>query len=101
MVTTRTLSTSITNLNLTSTYADQSPATVKPCTGDLSSWGKSGFETNSPSHNVPITDPTLSATPDSFTSQRYRYFEGPTADAALAAQLDARAKQPIVSTVGN
>jgi hypothetical protein len=101
MVTTRLLSTTITNLNLTSTYVDQSPASTTPCTGDASSWGKSGFETNSAVSNVPVTDPTLSASPDSFTSRRYRYFEGPSTDATTAAQLDARAKQPITTTVSS
>jgi hypothetical protein len=101
LVTTRVLSTSLLNQNLTTTYVDQSPADVKPCTGDLSSWGKNGFESNSPTNNVPITDPTLATHPADFTSTRYRYFQGPTADAALAAQLDARARQPITTSVGN
>lgn len=101
VITTRTLSTSITDLNLTTTYADQSPASVAPCTGDASSWGRSGFEMNSPTFNVPVTDPTLSATPDTLTSRRFRFFEGPSVSAASAAQLDAQAKTPITTSVSN
>ncbi len=97
VVTLRRLDTSISGLQLTTTYQDGDNAGI--CTGDATRWGQSGFEVNSPVLNVPVTDPTLSATPASFTTSRTRYFGGPTVTAADAAQLEQRSLRPLVVAV--
>ena len=101
MLTTRILDTSITGLHTTTTYHDQSPAATTPCTGDASEWGRSGVEVSAAPGSVPVTDPTLSATPGTFTSSMYRYFEGPGFMASQAPTLDADVKNPITTAVGN
>lgn len=99
MVTSRTLTTSIGDLNLSTTYADESPAAVTPCTGDASLWGQSGFTTISPTLDVPVTDPTLAASVDTYTVHRVRYFQGPGVTAEQAAHYDEFAKNPIAVSV--
>jgi len=53
----------------------------------------------SPSNSVPVTDPTLSATPGTFVVHRYRYFEGPNTPASTGAALDANARNPVQTSV--
>lgn len=101
LFTSRSIDTSITGLVLSSTYVDQSPASPKPCTGDTSSWGRSGFQIMSPGLSVPGTDPTLAATYDTFTSSRTRYFAGPDFDVTAAPMLDAQVQNPLTVTVTN
>jgi hypothetical protein len=48
---------------------------------------------------VPVTDPTLTATPDTFLLHRYRYFAGPNLSASSAAGLDANARNPIETSI--
>lgn len=97
MITTHTLTTDITGLAVTSTWTDKSGS--KNCTGDSSTWGQAGIEINSPVNNVPVTDPTLSATPAHFTTQRTRYFSGPDFPVEDASALDVRSHTPITVTV--
>ena len=63
VVTVRTLDTNISGLNVTSVYQDRNPATPAQCTGDAAAWGQNGVNVTSPVNNVPVTDPTLTATP--------------------------------------
>lgn len=98
MITTHSLSTDITGLEISTTLHDQSG--TKICTGDSSTWGQAGLEINSPVNHVPNTDPTLSANPRHFTSQRTRYFSGPGFAVADAPALEARSHNPISVTVG-
>ncbi len=99
LVTTRTLETDITGLNVTTVYQDKNPASPAQCTGDAAAWGQNGVNTTSPVSNVPVTDPTLTATPATFLVHRYRNFEPPNLSTASAAQLDAQARTPLDVTV--
>jgi hypothetical protein len=99
LVTTRTLDTSITGLNVTTVYQDKNPASPAQCTGDAAAWGQNGENVTSPVSSVPATDPTLTATPGTFVTHRYRYFEGPNLSVATAAQIDAQARTPLQLTV--
>ena len=53
----------------------------------------------SPVGSVPITDPTLTATPATLVLTRYRYFEAPNLPTTTAATLDTQALTPIQTTV--
>ncbi len=99
LITVRTLETSIADLDLSTTYRDDQSPTTPPCTGDGSYWGENGYTTTSPTNNVPATDPTLTATPESYTAHRFRYFEASTADATTGALREQWAKYPITTTV--
>ncbi len=99
VVTTRTLDTDITGLNVTTVYQDRNPASPAQCTGDAAAYGENGMNVTSPVGNVPVTDPTITATPGTFVVHRYRYFEGPNFSAANAATLDADARNPIQTSV--
>jgi len=99
VVTVRTLDTDITGLNVTTVYQDRNPASPTQCTGDAAAWGENGTNVTSPSNSVPVTDPTLSATPGTFVVHRYRYFEGPNTPASTAASLDANAHNPVQTSV--
>ena len=94
----RSLPTDIAGLDVTPTSADQSGS--KDCTGDASTWGQSGIEINSPGNSVPGTDPTLSANPGHFTTERTRYFSRPDFPLAGVPALETRARTPIAVTVG-
>jgi len=98
MITTHSLTTDITGLEVASTFVDESG--TKDCTGDDSTWGQSGITVNSPVNNVPVTDPTLSANPRHFTTERTRYFSGPDFPLADAPALEVRSHTPIAVTVG-
>lgn len=99
VVTTRTVATSISDLVESSTYRDDVNPATPPCTGDGSYWGEAGFTTVSPTQSVPATDPTLTATPETYVAQRFRYFTSADTTRSDAAELDARARNPIVTTI--
>lgn len=99
MVTIRTLETSIADLDVSTSYFDETPATVTPCTGDGSYWGQAGFATVSPTLNVPVTDPTLSADAATYTARRFRYYDTPALTAQDAAILEDRVDHPITTSV--
>lgn len=99
LVTVRNLVTSITGLQVSTVYQDQRSPSVPPCTGDGSYWGQNGFQVVAPGGSVPITDPTLSSTPGTFTAYRYRFFELPGFTASQASNVNARALNPIQTTV--
>jgi hypothetical protein len=99
VVTARTLDTSINGLNVTTVYQDRNPASPAQCTGDAAAWGENGENVTSPVNNVPVTDPTLTATPDTFLIHRYRYFAGPNLAASTAAAYDNDAHNPIQTSV--
>jgi hypothetical protein len=99
VVTSRTLDTDITGLNVTTVYQDAKVASPAQCTGDAAAWGENGVNVTSPVNNVPVTDPTLTATPATFVTHRFRYFEGPNYSASNAAALDADAQNPLQTTV--
>jgi hypothetical protein len=99
LVTSRTLDTDITGLDVTTVYQDRNPAVPAQCTGDAAAWGQNGMNVTSPVSSVPATDPTLTATPNTFVVHRYRYFEGPNLSAGMAAKVDSQARTPIRTTV--
>ena len=99
LVTIRSLDTDISGLVESTLFIDQKTPGTAPCTGDTSYWGQFGSSTVSPVSNVPITDPTLIAVPNTFLAHRFRYFAGPNTPAAAAAGLEAQTKSPIQTTV--
>ena len=99
VVTVRTLDTDITGLNVTSVYQDKNPASPAQCTGDAAAWGQNGVNVSSPVNSVPITDPTLSATPATFVIHRYRFFKAPDLDPAAASTFDTQARAPLQMSV--
>jgi len=99
LVTVRTIDTDISGLNATTVYQDQNPASPPQCTGDAAAWGENGTNLTSPAGSVPVTDPTLTATPATLVLTRYRYFEAPDLPATTAATLDNEALTPIQTTV--
>ena len=99
VVTVRTLDTDISGLNVTTVYQDRDPASPAQCTGDAAAWGQNGANLTSPVNNVPVTDPTLSATPATLVVHRYRYFRGPKLSTGDAATLDSQARTPLQPTV--
>lgn len=99
VVSAQTLDTDIDGLKMTSTYADQTPKIS--CTGDATSWGYHGYEINSPSNSVPATDPTLVSNPATFVTTGYRFYRGPDFPVGDAPALEERAKNPIVTSVGD
>ena len=100
LVTVRTLDTDITGLNVTTVYKDQNPASPAQCTGDAAAWGQNGMNVTSPAgSSVPVTDPTLTATPATFVLHRYRYFQPPNLPTSTAAAIDTQARTPIQATV--
>jgi hypothetical protein len=99
VVTVRTLDTDIRGLLVTSVYQDRSPASPPQCTGDAAAWGQNGANLTSPVNNVPVTDPTLSATPGKLVVHRYRYFRGPNLSPSDAAELDTQARTPVQLSV--
>jgi hypothetical protein len=99
LVTVRSIDTDISGLNVTSVYEDRNPASPPQCTGDAAAWGENGTNLTSPTGSVPVTDPTLTATPATLVLTRYRYFEGPNLSASTAATLSSEALTPIQATV--
>ncbi len=99
IVTVRKLDTSITGLNVTTVYQDLNPASPAQCTGDAAAWGQNGENVTSPVNNVPVTDPTLSATPATFTTSRFRYFSGPNLSPGTAASFNTQALNPVQTSV--
>ena len=99
LVTVRSLSTDITGLNISTVYQDSNPASPAQCTGDAAAWGENGMNLTSPVGSVPITDPTLTATPATLTLTRYRFFQAPNLPVSSAADLSAQALNPIATTV--
>jgi hypothetical protein len=99
VLTVRTLTTSISGLGVTTVYQDRNPATPAQCTGDPAAYGQNGTNLTSPVNNVPVTDPTLSATPATLTTSRFRYFRGPNLSTADAAALDVQARSPLTTAV--
>ncbi len=100
LVTVRSINTDISGLNATTVYQDSNPASPPQCTGDAAAWGENGTNLTSPVGSVPITDPTLTATPATLVLARYRYFQAPNLPASSAASLSAQALTPIQTTVG-
>ena len=76
-MTVRTLDTDITGLNVTTVYQDRNPASPAQCTGDAAAYGQNGVNLTSPVNNVPVTDPTLSATPAKLVDQPLPVLPGP------------------------
>jgi hypothetical protein len=99
LVTVRSFDTDISGLNATTVYEDSNPASPSQCTGDAAAWGENGMNLTSPVGSVPITDPTLTATPATLVLTRYRYFEAPNLPATTAVGLSTQALTPIQTTV--
>jgi hypothetical protein len=99
LVTVRILNTDISGLDVATVYQDQNPASPPQCTGDAAAWGQNGMNVTSPVGSVPVTDPTLTATPATFVLSRYRYFLAPNVPTATAATIDTQAHAPIQTTV--
>ena len=99
LVTVRSIATDISGLNASTVYEDQNPASPPQCTGEAAAWGQNGMNITSPVGSVPITDPTLTATPATLVLTRYRYFEGPNLPATAAATIDTQALTPIQTAV--
>ena len=94
VVTVRTLDTDIPGLNVSTVYQDRNVATPAQCTGDAAAYGQNGVNVVSPVNNVPNTDPTLGANPNSFVTKRVRYFRGANLAPGIAAILDQHARTP-------
>ena len=99
LVTVRSLDTNISGLNVSTVYQDSNPASPPQCTGDAAAWGENGTNLTSPVGSVPITDPTLTATPATLVLTRYRYFQDPNLSTSAAANLSAQALSPAQITV--
>ena len=99
LVTVRSIATDISGLNASTVYEDQNPASPPQCTGEAAAWGQNGMNITSPVGSVPITDPTLTATPATLVLTRYRYFEGPNLPTTAAATIDTQALTPIQTSV--
>ncbi len=99
VVTVRTLDTDISGLNVTTVYQDRNTASPAQCTGDAAAYGQNGVNLTSPVNNVPVTDPTLSATPAKLVTSRIRFFRGPNLPTADAATLDVQARTPVTTSV--
>ena len=76
VVTVRTLDTDITGLNVTTVYQDRNAASPAQCTGDAAAYGQNGVNLTSPVNNVPVTDPTLTATPGQARHQPHPVLPG-------------------------
>ena len=101
LVTVRSLDTDISGLKVTTVYQDQNPASPPQCTGDAAAWGQNGMDITSPVGSVPVTDPTLTATPATLVIHRDRFFQPPDISAVTAAAIDAQARTPIQTTVSS
>ena len=99
VVTVRSLDTDITGLNIGTVYQDRNPASPAQCTGDAAAWGQNGVNLVSPVFNVPVTDPTLTATPGKLVVHRVRLFRGANLSTVDAASLDTQTRNPIQVTV--
>ena len=99
LVTVRSLDTDISGLNATTVYQDRNPASPPQCTGDAAAWGENGMNVTSPADSVPVTDPTLTATPATLEITRFRYFQAANLPASTAAGLSAQALAPLQTTV--
>ncbi|MEP6624126.1 MAG: hypothetical protein ABJC79_06770, partial [Acidimicrobiia bacterium] len=99
VVTVRSVDTDITGLNIGTVYQDAKIASPTQCTGDAAAWGQNGVNLTSPVNNVPVTDPTLSATPAKLVTQRTRFFRDPNLSTTDAASLDSQVSNPIQVTV--
>ncbi len=99
VVTVRSLDTDITGLNVATVYQDAKVPSPAQCTGDAAAWGQNGMNLTSPVNNVPVTDPTLTATPAKLVTQRTRFFRGANLSTTDAASLDTQVRSPIQVTV--
>jgi hypothetical protein len=99
VVTSRSLDTDITGLSVSTVYQDQDPASPAQCTGDAAAWGQNGENVTSPVNSVPVTDPTLTATPATFIVHTSRYFKRANLPTATAAKIDAWAHNPLQISV--
>ncbi len=99
LVTVRSISTDISGLAATTVYEDSNPASPPQCTGDAAAWGQNGVNLTAPSGSVPITDPTLTATPATLVLTRTRFFQAPNLPASTAATLSQEALSPLQTTV--
>jgi hypothetical protein len=99
VVTVRTLDTDISGLGIATVYQDRNPASPAQCTGDAAAYGQNGVNLTSPVNDVPVTDPTLTATPATLSTSRYRYFQRPNLSATDAATLDTQARTPLTTVV--
>ena len=99
LVTVRSLDTNIVGLTASTVYEDSNPASPAQCTGDGAAWGENGMNLTAPVGSVPVTDPTLTATPATLVLTRYRYFQAPNLAASTAAGLSAQALSPIQTSV--
>ena len=80
-------------------YQDRNVASPAQCTGDAAAYGQNGVNLTSPVNNVPVTDPTLTATPAKLATSRIRYFRAPNLSTADAATLDVQARTPLITSV--
>jgi hypothetical protein len=112
LVTTRSLTSDISGLDIGTYYLDQSPATTAPCTGDASAWGQNGAVATGPGGSALVcTDPTIYGNPgacptvtgqstaNTLSETRYRWFEPPGETSAQAQTLAAETLQPLQTTV--
>lgn len=99
VVTVRSIETDITGLDVSTVYKDTPAPTPAQCTGDAAAYGQNGANLTSPVNNVPVTDPTLTATPASLVVHRARFFRGPNLPAADAATLGNQVRSPLQVTV--
>ncbi len=101
VVTVRSLDTDISGLNIATVYQDRNPASPAQCTGDSAAWGQNGVNLVSPVFNVPVTDPTLTATPGTLVVHRVRLFRGANLSPTDATSLETQARNPIQVTVSD
>lgn len=99
VVTTRSLTTDISGLALSTYYLDQRPASPVPCAGDAAAWRQNGIQIAGAGGQIPCTDPTRPECPagtvKTFTAVRYRYFAGPSLASSDAAALASHALNPV------
>ena len=96
LVTTRALSTDVSDVRTTSYWLDD--AATKICTGDASSWGVNGVNTTRTTGAFPNTDPTMGAA-NTFTARRWRIFKAPGLSRSSAAKLSQQAQTPLITAV--
>lgn len=99
VVTVRSIDTDITGLKVTTVYQDAAAPSPAQCTGDAAAYGQNGANLTSPVNNVPVTDPTLTATPSSLVVHRARFFRGPNLPTADAAALADQTRNPLQVTI--
>lgn len=98
LVTVATLDTDIAGLSVSTVYQDRTPASPASCTGDPNAWGRNGLNITGMPLSA-VTDPTIVAKPNRFTTTRTRVYAGPNLSTERAAQTSDRVTHPVQVTV--